>query len=198
MGSDTQGEAATDDASTTQPPSRPEVLEPAVALNGALKAMARLNRNTTWVAAGLLGSVVFAAVMVAVRDPHPKSDDTTDVSPQVKSDLLPNSHPSPDFSVASSTEKSAGEITSGQAASVDSGSTSQIKQDRPAVQAIATPWSPAPRPHFVRDSRPKIPNLRHRSSKRPGIVSLKLRKITLWFRSLVRNERSHSGTRSSR
>jgi hypothetical protein len=198
MDGETQDETASDAASTMLPAPRSEISEPPLALASALKAIARLNRNTTWVATGLLGSVIFAAVMVAVRDPHPETDDVTDFSQHFKSDLLPNVNPAADFSVAGSTEKSAGEIPSGQAANVDSGITSLTNHDRPAVLAIASSYSPAPRPDFVRDARPKIPNLRHRSTMRSRNVTFKLRLIALWYRSLVRNESSRRRTPSSK
>ena len=190
MESETQDETRSDAPSTIQPAPRSEISEPSAALASALKAIARLNRNTTWVATGLLNSVLFAAVMVAVRDPHSETDDATDVPQQFKSDLLAKANPAAGFSVAESAEKSAGEITSGPATSVDSGFTSQTNHDLPAVQAIASSSSPAPRPDFVRDARPKIPNLRHRSSMRSRSVTSKLRLIALWCRSLVRNESS--------
>jgi hypothetical protein len=123
MDGETQDETASDAASTILPAPASDISEPPVALASALKAIARLNRNTTWVATGLLSSVIFAAVMVAVRDPHPETDDVKNVPQQFKSDLLPNANPAADFSVAGSTEKSAGEITSGQATSVDFGFT---------------------------------------------------------------------------
>ena len=197
MDGETQDETASDAASTILPAPASDISEPPVALASALKAIARLNRNTTWVATGLLSSVIFAAVMVAVRDPHPETDDVKNVPQQFKSDLLPNANPAADFSVAGSTEKSAGEITSGQATSVDFGFTSQTNHDRPAVQAIAISCSPAPRPDSVRDAGPKIPNLRHRSTMRSRNVTFNLRLIALWCRNLVRNESSHRRTPSS-
>jgi hypothetical protein len=196
MDGDTQGEAA-NDSSTIKPDRRPEILQPAVALTSALKAIGRLNRSTTWVATGLLGSVVFAAVMVAVRDPHPKTADVTDVSQQFKSDFSPTTNPAADFSVAGSTEERAGEANSGQATSVDFGFTPEPKHAPPAVAANETSSSPTLRPHHVRNARLKTPNLRHRSSMRCGIVTFRLRLIALWCRSLLRNESSRRRIPSS-
>ena len=103
MDGETQDETASDAASTILPAPASDISEPPVALASALKAIARLNRNTTWVATGLLSSVIFAAVMVAVRDPHPETDDVTDFSQHFKSDLLPNVNPAADFSERSRT-----------------------------------------------------------------------------------------------
>jgi hypothetical protein len=134
-----------------------------MALTGALKAIARLNRNTTWVAMGLLGPVIFAAVMVAVRDSHPKTDDLTDVPAQIKSDVWSSANPVAVSNVTGSIEKNTDEIIQGQAKSVDFGITPQTNQDHRAVQAIASSRASAPQPGFARVVRPKIPHLTHRS-----------------------------------
>jgi hypothetical protein len=197
MDGETQDGTASDAASTILATPRSQISEPPVALASALKAIARLNRNTTWVAAGLLGSVIFAAAMVAVRDPHPKTNDVKDVPPQFKSDLLPTANPTAGLSVSGLTEKSAGEISSEHPTRVDFGFTSQTNHDSPAVQAIASSCSPAPRPDFARDARPKILKLRHRSSLRSRNVTFKLRFIAWWSRSLGRSESSRRRTPSS-
>ena len=196
MDGDTQGDAA-NDSSTIQPDRRPEILQPAVALTSALKAIARLNRNMTLVATGLLSSVVFAAVMIAGRDPYPKAADVTDVSQQFKSDLSPSTNPAADFSVAGSTEKSAGEAYSGRPTSVDFAFTPEPKHAPPAVATNASSSPPALRPHLVRNARPKTPNPRHRSSTRSGTITFKLRLIAMWRRSLLQNESSRRRTPSS-
>jgi hypothetical protein len=167
-----------------------------MALTGALKAVARLNRNTTWVAMGLLGPVIFAAVMVAVRDPHPKTDDLTDVPAQIKSDVLPSANPAAVSNVTGSTEKSTDEITSGQVKSVDFGITPQTNHDHGAVQAIASPWASALQPTFVRVVRPKNPTLTHRSWI-PRSVSVRVRLLALWHLSLVQKEALAVGRDSS-
>ena len=63
-----------------------------VPLAGMYKVIKRLNRNTTWVATGLLGSVVFAALMVAFQERHPKADDLTEAR-QTTGDLSLNANP---------------------------------------------------------------------------------------------------------
>jgi hypothetical protein len=183
MGADTQNDAA-NDSPTIQPGSRSKFLGPAAPFTSTLKALARLNRNATWVATGLLGPVLFAAVMVAIRDPHSETDDVTDTSQRFKTDLSPDTN----FAVAGSSEKSAGEATLAQNSPSVLGFTSQPKHAPPAVQANTSSSPPALRPLLARNARPKIPHFRHASSKRPGIVSLKLRLIA-FFQSLVPNER---------
>ncbi len=94
-------------------------------------------------------------------------------------------------SVMDSNEKSTGEITAGQAPSIDSGSTPEINQ--PDVQANATSWSPSQRPDSAHATHTKIFNVRLRSSKHPRYVDVKTRLIALWHQSL-RHEKSRGGT----
>lgn len=167
----------------------------------ALKAIRRLNRNTTWVATGLLGSVIFATLMVALQDRQPEAVDTSDAATQFKN-------------VDLSEKRATGEITSGQVTSVDHaftevspqenlstrtgaaapaqtpglGSAPEIK--RQDVQALATSWSPARRPYYsARVIRRQISNARHRSSVRPRIANVERRLVALWRQSLVRSEK---------
>jgi hypothetical protein len=49
---------------------QPSVLN-ALALEGTRNVMRRFNRNTMLVATGLLGTVVFAALVLAVQEHHP-------------------------------------------------------------------------------------------------------------------------------
>jgi hypothetical protein len=88
-------------------------------------------------------------------------------------------------------EKSTGEITAGQAPSIDSGLTPKI--NHPDVQANATSWSPSQRPDSVHAAHTKTPNVRHRSSMHPRYVDVKTRLIALWHQSL-RHEKSRGGT----
>jgi hypothetical protein len=88
-------------------------------------------------------------------------------------------------------EKSTGEITAGQAPSIDSGLTPKI--NHPDVQANATSRSPSQRPDSVHAAHTKTPNVRHRSSMHPRYVDVKTRLIALWHQSL-RHEKSRGGT----
>ena len=94
-------------------------------------------------------------------------------------------------SVMGSNEKSTGEITAGQASSIDSGLTPKI--NHPDVQANATSWSPSQRPDSAHAAHTKIPKKRLRSSMHPRYVDVKTRLIALWHQSL-RHEKSRGGT----
>jgi hypothetical protein len=140
-----------------------------VALTSIHKVLRRLDRDTTLVAAGLLGTVVFAAIVLAFPERDPKPDDPTKEARQT----------------TGSDRKS---LTSGQATSVDQGSNPEI--NHPDVQANATSWSPAQRPDSVRVIRSKIPNVRYRTFVRHRILDVKMRLIALWHQSLARSEKS--------
>jgi hypothetical protein len=126
-------------------------------LAGIYKAFEKFNRNTTWVATGLLGSVAFAALMVALQERHTRPDDLTKEARQTTADLVVNANPAAISDVVGSNEKSTGETTSGQA-SVNPGFTPEISD--PHVQAKATLWSPAHGPDSAQVIRPKIPKVR--------------------------------------
>jgi hypothetical protein len=98
-------------------------------------------------------------------------------------------------SAMASNEKSTGEKTSGQATSVDRNLTPETNQ--PDVEANATSWSPAQRPHSAQAAHTKIPNARLRSSMHPRHVDVRTRLIALWHQSL-RHEKSQQITRQSR
>ena len=162
------------------------------ALSDTYKVIRRLNRNTTWVATGLLGSVAFAALMVALQERHPKTDDLTKEARQTTGSLLLNANPATPSNVMDPDRKSISEITSGQATSVDHGLNPEINHSD--VQANASSSSPAHWQDPAREIRPKIHVLRSRSSVRPRFVDVKMRLIALWHQSLVRPERSRSWT----
>ena len=89
---DTQGEITSDGdsraltASQLQAPEQP-------ALPGTYEVIRRLNRDTTWVATGLLGAVIFAALVLALLECYPKADDLTKEARQITSSLLLNANP---------------------------------------------------------------------------------------------------------
>jgi hypothetical protein len=115
-----------------------------------------------------------------------EDDEATRTSPKLDTPPL--------SSVMGSNEKSTGEITAGQASSIDGGSTPKI--DHADVQANATSWSPSQRPGSAHAAHTKIFNVRLRSSKHPRYVDVKTRLIALWHQSL-RDQNSRGGTTHS-
>src|ERR1700685_905154 len=107
-----------------------------VTLTGTYKVIKTFNRNTTWVATGLLGSAIFAALILALLERNPKVDDFTGESSQTISNILPNANPVAVSQIVDSNEKSTDEIISVQATKVDSGLASGTNQ--PDMQANTT------------------------------------------------------------
>ena len=73
----------------------------------------RFNRDTGWLATGVLGTVAFAALMVALQERHARPDDLTKEAWQTTADLVLNANPAAISDVVGSNEKSTGETTSG-------------------------------------------------------------------------------------
>jgi hypothetical protein len=163
-----------------------------VALPGTSDVIRRFNRDTKWLATEVLAAMAFAALVfgVLVQERHPKTDNLTEEARQTTRDIALNANPAAISDVVGSNEKSTGEITSGQATSVE-GLTPEIKH--PDTQANATSWSPA---HWRDSGRAiglKVPRERFRSSGRLRFVDVKMRLIALWHQSLQR-EKSRAWT----
>jgi hypothetical protein len=179
-----------------------------VPLAGMYKVIKRLNRNTTWVATGLLGSVVFAALMVAFQERHPKADDLTEAR-QTTGDLSLNANPATEAGEVANTSNGDGKMTPGPGSSVDHAFTETPPQEIPSSQmepAASTPVlalipenrndaqaNPdagplADRQDSARAIGPKARNVRNRSSAAFGSVDVKRRLIELWHQSLAKGE----------
>ena len=137
LNNETQGEIRDDEESSAQTREHP------VALPGTCDVIRTFDRNTTWLATGTLGSVIFAALVLAVQERHQKAVDRTEEARQTRGYLLPNANPATLSKDVGSNEKITGEITSGRATSVDNGFTPEL--DHPDGQANASSWSPADR-----------------------------------------------------
>jgi hypothetical protein len=92
-------------------------------------------------------------------------------------------------SVMVSNEKPTGEITAGQAPSIDPRLTPETNQ--PDMQANTTSWPLSQRQGSAHSTHTKIFNVRLRSSKHPRYVNVKTRLIALWHQSL-RHEKSRT------
>ena len=136
-------------------------------------------------------AVIFAALVLAVLECHPKADDLTKEASQTTGSLLLNANPVTPSNVMDPDRKSISELTSGQATSVDHGLNPEI--NHPDVQANISSSSPAHGPDSAQVIRSKIPNVRYRTFVRHRIVDVKTRLIALWHQSLQR-EKSRAWT----
>jgi len=185
---------------------------------GINDVIGRFNRDTKRLATLVLGVVVSAAFILAalVQDRHPKAVGATeDVVPAGEDRSLNLNSATLYQSVNSQGKKSDGEVTTGQVRSVDHSFTEGSSKGNPSSQGQAAASTPIPLPAFTPETikinadtsswwpahwqgsarliRPKIRNVRYRSSAMLRSVDVKVRLVALWHRSLARSERSHSG-----
>jgi hypothetical protein len=152
------------------------------------------NRDTAWVATGVLGAVVLAAVMLAVQERQPKAT-------QAERDLLPNTNSATVESAIAKSSHSNGKMTTESGSSVDHAFTETPPQEIPSSQlepAASAPISApaftaqknrdAPRQDSTQAPAPKTRNVRNRSSVASRFNDVKRRLIELWHQSLAKSE----------
>jgi hypothetical protein len=166
-------------------------------LVGTLRIIRKFNRSTTWVASGLLGSVIFAALMVAFqeRNSEPAGNDGSQAK-QVGDAVFSTDHPANLPSVANIPENTAN-VTPAPIKSDDQGLAS-IGKDDPAERGNVIGWSPVPRQDLGRRHGGTNSKTTSRTSTGPRYVGVKARLLALWHQSLAHNEKGRSWTRFSK
>jgi hypothetical protein len=176
----------------------------------------RFNRDTGWLATGVLGSVVFAALALAVQERYPRKVNSTDGKVQVGTDLSLSTNPATVGSVVA--KSSTGNNTPEQGSSVDHAFSEISPQDDPSAQIEPARPTPSPflaftaeinrneaqanagsgtladRQDSARVTGPKTYSSRKWSSAGFRRVDVKRRLIELWHQSLARSARSRSWT----
>ena len=168
----------------------------------------RFNRDTVWVATGVLGTVIFAALMVAVQERQRKAT-------EAERDLLLNANPATVAGVVANTSNADGKMTPGPGSSVDHAFTETPPQEIPSSQTEPSASTPvlaltpenrndvqanpdvgplADRQDSARAIGPKARNASNRSSVASRSVDVKRRLIELWHQSLAKSEKSRSWT----
>jgi len=174
------------------------------------------NRDTGWVATGVLGSVVFAALVLAVQEYHPTNVNSAGESVQAGSDrsLIANVVILESVVAKSSNDKMASVEGSG----VDHAFNKTSPQDDPTSQIEPIAAAPAPVFAFTPELSPigaaanpnsgtsalrqdsarsiglEVRNARNRSSVASRSIDLKRRLIQLWRQSLAIIEKSRNRT----
>jgi hypothetical protein len=143
----------------------------------------RFNRDTGWLATGLVGTVVFAAIVLAVQEHQPKANPAP-------------SDPAPLVGVVAASSSPNAELPPTQDSGVDrqpvktsldeKASSSQYES---AVPASGLAHRPEGRHHEHRQD-----STRNRSSVVFSTADVKRRLIELWHQSLAKNEKSRSWT----
>ena len=172
-----------------------------LALGDAQTVMRRFNRTTTWVATALLSTLIVGAGVLVFQDNHPMAGNIPEAARGRSGGLVSERSPDSPSEGIGLKGKSSDQSTSGQLASSDPafgseidnpGVTPEINNGELPTKVIA--WSGAQRKDSPRAIRPKIHNLRHRSSLRSRAVDVKMRLIMLWHQSLARTEKSRGWT----
>jgi hypothetical protein len=165
--------------------------------------ISRFNRDTVWLATGVLGTVVFAALVLAFQECQPKG--------QTEKDLLLNANPARAGSVLARSSSSGDKTTAGLGIGDDLGFAEMPLPEIPSsnTEPAASPPSPvlastpeigynvghnASRRNSARERRPRTHNVKNRSSVGFGTADVKRRLIELWHQSLARSEKSRSWT----
>jgi hypothetical protein len=138
--------------------------------------ISRFNRDTVWLTTGVLGTVIFAALVLAVQEHQPKAT-------QAERDLLLNANPATVASVLAKTEPVASTHV-----------LALTPENRNDAQANPDSRTLARRQDSARAIGPQFRNARNRSSVASRSVDVKRRLIELWHESLARSEKSRSWT----
>ena len=155
-------------------------------LTRSYNVIKKFNRNTTWVATGLLGSVFFAALMVALQDRRIKSDEPSIEESQSPVELTPNLNPAAFTNSTSTNDKQIGEVVSEQPTSLNSEVAPVINQL--GAKPDVTAQTQVSGKDSVRATNEQIRRGRPRSSVRSKYVGVKARLIALWHQSAQRKK----------
>ena len=103
--------------------------EQSLALGDAQTVMRRFNRTTTWVATGLLSTLIVAAGVLVFQDNHPMAANLPEEARGTSRAIVSDGSADPPSEGIGLNGKSPDQTTSGQLASSDPGFTSEIKHE---------------------------------------------------------------------
>ena len=172
------------------------------------------DRDTARLAAGVLGAVVFAALVLAVQEYHPTKANPTEEAVQAGSGRLLNANVVTRGNVVARTSND--KMASGEGSGVDHAFNKTSPQDDPSSQIEPAGTAPAMRslPEINSDDTqtdsdsaflarqqksaraigPKVRNVSNRSSVASRYAAIKRRLIEIWHQSLATGEKSRSWT----
>ena len=163
--------------------------EQSLALGDAQTVMRRFNRTTTWVATGLLSSMIIAAGALVFQDNHPMVADVAEETRGTGGAIVSDKSPDPLSEGAGLSGKNIDQTTAAQLASSEPGFTSET--NNPELPTKVRVLSGTERQEPARAIQPRI---HHRSPFRPRLVDVRMRLIKLWHQSLARAEKSRGWT----
>ncbi len=178
------------------------------------------DRDTACLATGVVGAIIFAALVLAVQEHHPTKVKPTDKVAEAGSDRLLNADAIPEGSGL--TKSSNDKMASGGGNGVDHAFNKTPLHDDPSSQREPTLTAPTPVLAFAPEINPddtqgilgsgtpvhrqdpsgvkalKTRNGRRRASVVFGPAHVKRRLIELWHQSLARDEKSRNWTAFSK
>ena len=168
----------------------------------------RFNRDTVWLAAGVLGAVIFAALVLAIQERQPKATQADRV-------FLLNPDSASLGSVVANISNADSKMTPVPGSTVDHAFIETPPQEIPSSQTESAASTPvltltpenrndaqanpdagplADRQDSARAIGPKARNASNRSSAASRSSDVKRRLIELWHQSLAKSEKSRSWT----
>ena len=163
-----------------------------VALAGTNAVISKFNRDTMVLTVGLLGTIIFAGLVLAAQDLHPKAAVVT--AEATGGDFSLNANLAA-LESAGFDAKNTAEVTSGPATNLDEGFNAENSQT--ISHANTRSWSPAHRQGSARVIRQKIPSVRLHPSLWAKLANVKMRLSAFWHRTLAPTERSRGWTQFS-
>ena len=155
-----------------------------LAWSGIHNVVRKLNRDITLVATGLLGTIIFAAIVLAFLGRDPKAEEGPKGARRTAGKLLLGSNPVTYENVMGSNGKNLGELAWGFNSGIS----------YPEAVGTAASGIPASTPGSSQVIRQRIPKAKYRPSVRHKRVDVRTRLIALWRQSLKRRERSGDWT----
>jgi hypothetical protein len=158
--------------------------EDPASLTRMYNAIQKFNRNTTWVATGLLGSVIFAALIIALQDRQQESDDLANKASQSRVDLSPRTG-GVAMTDLTPIEKSDAETISEQPTKLSRGPTQVMNEPEMKPDVTSQPQVSGDSARSINEGNQQG---RPQSSVRSRYVGAKARLIALWHQYLRRQK----------
>ena len=176
-----------------------------MALTGTDAVIRRFDRDTMLLATALLGTLIFAAMVLAVQESRQKAPVLTDETGQLGGEISVNPNPPVLSNAVALDAGNTGEISSVQTTNAEEGVTLQINHPNANAEEGVTPqinhpnvnarsWSPADRQDSGRIIRPKNPRERVHPSLWDKIADV----FIFWHRKPVYTERSRGWAQVSK
>jgi hypothetical protein len=158
--------------------------EHSFALGDAQIVMRRFNRTTTWVATGLLSTLVIAAGVLVFQENRPTAANIHEEASRTSGGLVSEGSPDSPSEGVGLNGKNPDQTTTGQLASSYPGVAPEANNGQlptKVSESLGAQRQDSPRAIWSR-----IHNLRHRLSLRSRAIDVKMRLIMLWHQSLAR------------